>query len=427
MNRNKSDALFEKASKLIPGGVNSPVRSGKSVGTTPLFIQSAQGAEIIDADSNRYIDFVGSWGPMIVGHNHMAVISAVESALKRGLSFGASIDLEIELAGMIADAVPSIEMVRMVNSGTEATMSALRVARAATGRDVVVKFDGCYHGHADTLLVSAGSGVATQGIPGSPGVPEDIIRKTLSLPYNDADAVHRIFDKFGRDIACVIVEPVAGNMGMVAPDTAFLETLREETRRHGSILIFDEVMSGFRVAYGGAQERYGVIPDMTCLGKIIGGGMPVGVYGGSAELMRHVAPEGNVYQAGTLAGNPLAMAAGIATLTLLNKDGVYESLEATATRLVEGLRNAASEAGIAVQAHSVGAMLGLFFTDTPVRDFETAKTSDLDRFAAYYRQMLENGIYLAPSQFEAVFVSTTHTADHIDQTVAAAKNVMKTL
>lgn len=427
MNRNQSDALFETARTLIPGGVNSPVRSGKSVGINPIFIERAEGADIIDADNNRYIDFVGSWGPMIVGHSHPSVISSVEAVLKRGLSFGASIDLEVELARMVVDAVPSIEMVRMVNSGTEATMSALRVARAFTGRDMVVKFDGCYHGHVDTLLVCAGSGVATQGIPGSPGVPKDVIRNTLSLPYNHIDAVHRLFETYGKDIACVIVEPVAGNMGMVAPDTAFLEALRQTTQQYGSLLIFDEVMSGFRVAYGGAQERYGVAPDMTCLGKVIGGGMPVGAYGGNADIMRHVAPEGNVYQAGTLSGNPVAMAAGIATLTLLKKPGVYESLEATAKRLVEGLKAAASDAGLSVQAQSVGAMLGLFFTQTPVRDFETAKTSDLERFAKYYRGMLEQGVYLAPSQFEAVFVSTAHTDDHIDTTVAAAKKVMADL
>ncbi|MDY6904260.1 MAG: glutamate-1-semialdehyde 2,1-aminomutase [Thermodesulfobacteriota bacterium] len=427
MNREQSTALFEKAKNLIPGGVNSPVRSGKSVNMSPIFIESAKGAEIIDADHNRYIDYVGSWGPMIVGHSNPAVINAVSSVLQRGVSFGASIDLEIELAGMVADAVPSIEMVRMVNSGTEATMSALRVARGVTQRDLVVKFDGCYHGHADTLLVSAGSGVATQGIPGSPGVPADVIRNTLSLPYNDITAVQNLFAECGGKIAGVIVEPVAGNMGMVAPDVNFLKTLREETRQHGSILIFDEVMTGFRVAYGGAQARYGIIPDMTCLGKVIGGGMPVGAYGGSADIMRHVAPEGDIYQAGTLSGNPVAMAAGIATLDLLNRPGVYESLETTANRLVEGLKNAASAADIPVQAQAVGAMLGLFFTETSVTDFETAKTSDLERFAAYYRGMLENGIYLAPSQFEAVFVSTAHTDDHIDKTVAAAEKVMSSL
>ncbi len=420
----QSESLYEKSAAMIPGGVNSPVRSGKSVGTLPLFIQSAQGAEITDVDGNQYIDYIGSWGPLILGHRHPAVMAEVEKALARGLSFGACIDLEIELAAMISEAVPSIEMLRMVNSGTEATMSAVRLARAVTGRDVVVKFDGCYHGHADTLLVDAGSGVATQGIPGSPGVPGDVIKNTLSLPYNDVQAVRNLFAERGRSIAAVIVEPVAGNMGMVVPDKTFLETLRTVTRENKSLLIFDEVMSGFRVAYGGAQEKFDVLPDITCLGKVIGGGMPVGAYGAAKEIMEHIAPVGNVYQAGTLAGNPVAMAAGIATLKQLQNPGVYEDLAEKAARLSEGWREAAGEAGIKVQVNVAGAMLGLFFTGHPVTDFKSAKTSDLDLFSAYYRGMREHGIYLAPSQFEAVFVSTAHTRQQIDQTIQAARQVM---
>ncbi|MFP4446982.1 MAG: glutamate-1-semialdehyde 2,1-aminomutase [Desulfosudaceae bacterium] len=427
MKHEQSDALFAKAAAIIPGGVNSPVRSGKSVGARPLFIQRAQGARVFDADGNSYIDYIGSWGPMIVGHRHPAVMAAVGAALERGLSFGASTDLEVELAAMIAEAVPSIEMIRMVNSGTEATMSAVRLARAVTGRDVVVKFDGCYHGHADTLLVDAGSGVATQGIPGSPGVPAEVIADTLSLPYNDSAAVQQLFAQRGSEIAAVIVEPVAGNMGLVAPAPGFLESLRSVTSEAGSLLIFDEVMCGFRVAYGGAQERYGVLPDITCLGKIIGGGMPVGAYGGSREIMRQVAPEGNVYQAGTLSGNPVAMAAGIATLRELQRAGAYDDLAAKSEQLVAGLKEAAFEADIPVQLNAVGAMLGMFFTDQPVTDFAGAKTSDLERFSAWYRAMLERGVYLAPSQFEAVFVSTVHTTEEIAKTVQAARAVMQEL
>ncbi|MEW6079452.1 MAG: glutamate-1-semialdehyde 2,1-aminomutase [Thermodesulfobacteriota bacterium] len=424
MKSTQSELLFEKALQRIPGGVNSPVRSCKSVGGRPLFIDRARGAEIIDADGNVYIDYIGSWGPMIVGHNHPEVIAAVVKTLERGMSFGAPTDLEVELAQMIIDAVPSIEMVRMVNSGTEAAMSAVRLARAVTGRDVIVKFDGCYHGHADTLLVSAGSGVATQGIPGSPGIPQDVTRNTLSLPYNDSEAVRRLFAEQGRSIAAVIVEPVAGNMGLVLPAPGFLETLRRETTVSGSLLIFDEVMSGFRVALGGAQEKYGIMPDITCLGKIIGGGMPVGAYGGSREIMRHIAPEGNVYQAGTLSGNPVAMTAGIATLNLLRQTGVYEGLGKTAAALAEGLKTVAREAGIPVQADYCGAMLGLFFADRPVTDFESAKKSDLDRFAAYYRGMRDGGVFLAPSQFEAFFISTAHTAAQVEKTLTAARQVM---
>lgn len=424
MNLTRSTELFEKASAVIPGGVNSPVRAGKAVGARPLFIDSADGAEITDADGNVYIDYIGSWGPMILGHRHPAVMEAIESVMRRGLSFGASTDLEVELANMVVDAVPSIEMVRMVNSGTEATMSAIRLARGVTGRDAIVKFEGCYHGHADMLLVGAGSGVATQGIPGSPGVPRDVVKHTFSLPYNDVHALRDLFSNMGREIACVIVEPVAGNMGMVPPEPGFLEALREETLKHGSLLIFDEVMSGFRVAYGGAQERYGIMPDITCLGKVIGGGMPVGAYGGSREVMSRVAPEGDVYQAGTLSGNPVAMAAGIATLSQLKKPGVYESLEEKTAGLAEGLKTVAGKAGIKVHVNSVGAMLGLFFTDSRVTDFKSAKSSNLEMFAAYYRGMLENRVFIAPSQFEAIFVSTAHTDEHIEKTLSAAGKVM---
>ncbi len=424
MKMDKSSALFEQAVERIPGGVNSPVRSCKAVGGRPVFIDRARGAEIIDADGNTYIDYIGSWGPMLVGHNHPDVLAAVRQTLERGMSFGAPTDLEVELAEMVVAAVPSMEMVRMVNSGTEATMSAVRLARAVTGRDLIVKFDGCYHGHADTLLVSAGSGVATQGIPGSPGIPADVTKNTLSIPYNDAETVRRLFAERGRDVAAVIVEPVAGNMGLVTPVAGFLETLRQETEKNGSLLIFDEVMSGFRVAYGGAQEKYGVRPDITCLGKVIGGGMPVGAYGAGKDIMRHIAPEGDVYQAGTLSGNPVAMAAGIATLKLLQQPGAYEELEKTAQSLIDGLNAAARDAGVSVQIDRCGAMLGMFFSDRPVTDFASAKNSDLDRFAAYYRGMLEHGIFLAPSQFEAFFISTAHTPDHIERTLSAAREVM---
>ncbi|MEW6672523.1 MAG: glutamate-1-semialdehyde 2,1-aminomutase [Thermodesulfobacteriota bacterium] len=424
MNTETSKKLFKKATEIIPGGVNSPVRACRSVGTDPLFITRAQGAWVFDADGNRYIDYIGSWGPMILGHRHPQVLEAVAAALKRGTSFGAPTDLEIQLAQMVIKAVPSIEMVRMVNSGTEATMSAIRLARGATGREQIVKFDGCYHGHADSLLVEAGSGVATLGIPGSPGVPAAFVSGTLSLPYNDIECVKSVFSTQGEKIACVIVEPVAGNMGLVSPVPGFLETLRDLTARSGSILIFDEVMTGFRVAYGGAQALYGIAPDMTCLGKIIGGGMPVGAYGGKREIMAQIAPQGPVYQAGTLSGNPVAMAAGIATLKELQKPGFYESLEKASARLADGLAIAAQKAGIPAVIDRVGSMLGLFFTAKTVKSFQDAKTSNLEQFKAYYKGMLQEGIYLAPSQFEALFVSAAHSAEDIDITVAAAEKVL---
>jgi len=420
----KSRQLYQRALKLIPGGVNSPVRACKSVGADPLFIQKAEGAVIVDADGNRYIDYIGSWGPMILGHNHPAVIKAITRVLARGTSFGAPTDLEIELADMVVAAVPAVEMVRMVNSGTEAAMSAIRLARGVTGRDLVVKFDGCYHGHADTLLVAAGSGVATLGIPGSPGVPQSIAAHTLSLPYNDSAGFEKLMREKGDAIAAVIVEPVAGNMGLVAPAPGFLETLRTLTATHGAILIFDEVMTGFRVAYGGAQALYKIAPDLSCFGKIIGGGLPVGAYGGRKEIMAHIAPQGPVYQAGTLSGNPLAMAAGIATLKQLQKKGFYAKLEKKSVRLTAGLAQAAAQAGIPAQVDHVGSMLGLFFCAETVKSFEDAKKSDLPLFSKFYQGMRREGVYIAPSQFEALFLSAAHTDAHIDATVRAAEKVL---
>jgi glutamate-1-semialdehyde 2,1-aminomutase len=427
MNREKSRVLFGRAVKRIPGGVNSPVRACRSVGMDPLFIASANGSRIFDADGNAYIDYVGCWGPMILGHRDPAVIAAIIQVLERGTGFGAPTDLEIELAELITEAVPSMEMVRMVNSGTEATMSAIRLARGATGRDTIIKFDGCYHGHADTLLVAAGSGVATLQIPGSPGVPASFVVHTLSLPYNDIEAFRSAMAERGDRIACVIVEPVAGNMGLVKPVAGFLETLREVTRAHGSLLIFDEVMTGFRVAFGGAQSVYGIDPDLTTLGKIIGGGMPVGAYGGKRELMKQMAPEGPVYQAGTLSGSPVAMAAGIATVTRLKEPKIYDRLAAKTDRLVKGLSAALEAAGIPASIDSIGSMMGLFFTNIPVKNFINAKTCDLSRFTAYYQGMLERGIYLAPSQFEAGFVSLAHSDADIDRTVEAATEVFNAM
>ncbi|GBC62038.1 glutamate-1-semialdehyde-2,1-aminomutase [Desulfonema ishimotonii] len=427
MNISNSLKLFEETQAVIPGGVNSPVRACKSVGCTPLFIERAQGSRIYDMDGNEFIDYVGSWGPMILGHRHPEVIKLVEFVLSQGTSYGAPTVLELRLAELIVEAVPSVEMVRMVNSGTEATMSAIRLARGYTGRDAIVKFDGCYHGHADTLLVEAGSGVATLGIPGSPGVPNAFVEKTISLPYNDIGAVKAFMDRQGDEIACIIVEPVAGNMGCVPPEPGFLETLREETEKHGTVLIFDEVMTGFRVAHGGAQALYGITPDLTCLAKIIGGGLPVGAYGGRRDIMEKVAPQGPVYQAGTLSGNPLAMAAGVATLKQLKEPGFYEKLAEKAKRLAVGLQGAAVVNGVSATFTQVGSMMGMFFTDRPVRNFEDAKTADLTLFSNYYRAMLERGFYLAPSQFESLFVSAAHTEEDIDETVRAAAVVFEML
>ena len=422
-----SHELFQKAVKIIPGGVNSPVRACKSVGTIPAFIHHADGCMIVDMDGNAYIDYVGSWGPMILGHRHPAVMEAIRRVLERGTSFGAPTDLEIELAQLVIDAVPSIEMIRMVNSGTEATMSTIRLARGVTGRDLIIKFDGCYHGHSDALLVSAGSGVATLAIAGSPGVPDAVASQTLSLVYNDSEGFVSIMDRLGKKVAAVIVEPVAGNMGMVPPANGFLETLRSETTRNGSLLIFDEVMTGFRVAHGGAQALYNISPDLTTLGKIIGGGLPVGAYGGKRDIMAQIAPQGPVYQAGTLSGNPLAMAAGIATLEQIKQPGFYQALDAASEMLIDGLQAAIQRTGIKARAGRVGSMAGLFFTDKTVRNFDDAKTADLTRFSAFYRGMLEQGIYLAPSQFEALFISAAHGNSHIAETISAAEAVFKGL
>jgi glutamate-1-semialdehyde 2,1-aminomutase len=404
-----SAQLFEQAQRVIPGGVNSPVRACRSVGCEPLFIKSAQGQVLVDEDGNQYTDYVCSWGPMIMGHAHPEIISAICNAAPAGTSFGAPTRAEIELAEMVVEAVPSIEKVRFVNSGTEATMSAVRLARGYTGRNVVVKFDGCYHGHADSFLVKAGSGVVTLGIPGSPGVPEDIVKNTVSIPYNDVATLEKTLMDESLDIACVIVEPVAGNMGCVLPEQGFLERLRSLTTEHGILLIFDEVISGFRLAYGGAQEHFGITPDLTCLGKIIGGGLPVGAYGGKEEIMNHIAPDGPVYQAGTLSGNPLAMNAGIAALKLVQKPGFYERLNAMGTEFAECIRAVARRSAVDLQVNSIGSLMTGFFTSRRVRDFESAMSADTDVYAAHYRNMLAQGIYLAPSQFEVAFVSSAHT------------------
>lgn len=427
MNNSKSQMFFEDATAVIPGGVNSPVRACGSVGGKPLFIEKADGSRIFDVDGNSYIDYVGSWGPMILGHRHPAVMAALEQVLKSGTSFGAPTPLETELANLVIEFVPSVEMVRMVNSGTEATMSALRLARGFTGRDIIIKFDGCYHGHADTLLVAAGSGIATLGIPGSPGVPEAVIKNTLSIQYNNIDAFTEIMDKMGDKVAAVIVEPVAGNMGMVPPVKGFHETLRELTLKYGALLIFDEVMTGFRVAKDSAQGLFNITPDLSCFGKIIGGGLPVGAYGGRKDIMNHIAPVGPVYQAGTLSGNPLAMAAGIATLTELKQPGFYEALETKTARLVNGLKNAAQMADIDLTTCQIGSMAGFFFTSGPVNNFDDAKTSNLERFGKFYRDMRNRGVYLAPSQFEALFVSSAHSDDDIEVTINSAAEVMKSL
>ena len=427
MNRKNSERLYQQALSLIPGGVNSPVRACRSVGVDPLFIENAEGSKIVDADGNIFIDYVGSWGPMILGHRHPAVVDAIRKVLEKGTSFGAPTQLEIELAEMVVQAVPSVEMVRMVNSGTEATMSAIRLARGVTGREAIVKFDGCYHGHADSLLVEAGSGVATLGIPGSPGVPGSFVAQTFSLPYNDSAAARQLLQEQGNRIAAVIVEPVAGNMGLVEPAEGFLETLRQECSRSGCLLIFDEVMTGFRVAYGGAQSLYDISPDLTCFGKIIGGGLPVGAYGGRKEIMEKIAPSGAVYQAGTLSGNPVAMAAGIATLRELQAPGFYAALEEKSAQLAAGLHAAAQKTGRIVSLNRVGSMMGMFFADKPVQSFADAKTSDLDTFSSYYRQMLSRGIYLAPSQFEALFVSAAHSPEDLQVTIDAAQSSLAAL
>src|SRR6185437_1044493 len=419
----KSEELFAIAQNLIPGGVNSPVRAFRGVGGTPRFIRSAKGATITDVDGRTYIDYVGSWGPMILGHADEEVVAALQEVAAGGTSFGAPTQLEIDLAQEVVDAVPSIEMVRMVSSGTEATMSAIRLARGVTGRTKLVKFEGCYHGHADSLLVKAGSGVATLGLPDSPGVPPALAQNTLTLPFNDVPALEQVFAEHA-DIAAVIIEPVVGNMGCVPPRDGYLEAVRKLTRDHGALLIFDEVMTGFRVARGGAQERYGISPDITTLGKIIGGGLPVGAYGGSSEIMNNIAPAGPIYQAGTLSGNPLSMTAGLVTLRRLRDTSVYDRLEAASKKLCTGLSDAASEAGVKTVTNRVGSMWTGFFTDEPVVDWETANKSDRQRYAKFFHAMLDEGVYLAPSQFEAGFVSLAHTDEIIERTVAAARKAL---
>ncbi|MBI4735135.1 MAG: glutamate-1-semialdehyde 2,1-aminomutase [candidate division NC10 bacterium] len=413
--------MFQDATRFFSGGVNSPVRAFRSVGGEPFFVAHASGSRITDADGRSYIDYVGSWGPMILGHAHPRVVAAIQKAAEAGTSYGAPTELETRLARLIQAAFPGMERMRFVSSGTEACMSALRVARGFARRDAIVKFEGCYHGHADSLLVKAGSGALTFGVPDSLGVPADLARHTLTLPYNDPDAVQAIFAKRGKEIAAVIVEPVAGNMGVIPPRPGFLAGLREVTARHGALLIFDEVITGFRIAWGGAQETSGVRPDLTCLGKIVGGGLPVGVYGGRADILDQVAPLGPIYQAGTLSGNPLAMAAGIETLTLLQAPGFYADLEARGARLAAGLARAAAAARLPVQTSRVGSMLTTFFTATAVTDYTTAKTADTTRYGAFFRAMLERGISLAPSQFEAAFISAAHTPDDLDATIAAAR------
>jgi len=422
----RSKELFEDATGLLPGGVSSPVRAFRAVGGSPLFVERGEGAYLVDVDGHRYVDYVLSWGPLILGHAHPRVVAALEDAVRRGTSYGAPSPLELELARLIQDAMPSIELVRFVNSGTEATMSALRLARAFTGRSKVVKFTGCYHGHADLLLVRAGSGVATLGLPDSPGVTQGAVADTLTASYNDLAAVERLFAEHD-DIAAVIVEPVAGNMGLVVPAEGFLEGLRELTSARGALLVFDEVMTGFRVHPGGAQTMYGITPDLTTLGKVIGGGLPVGAYGGRREIMELVAPAGPVYQAGTLSGNPLAMTAGIETLRVLGEPGVWKGMARAGERLIAGIGDAAADAGVAGQPTLAGTMFGFFFTESPIRSWEDAQRADTSRFAAFHRAMLERGVYLPPSQFEAWFLSSAHGDPEIDATIAAAREAFAVL
>ncbi|GAA4704961.1 glutamate-1-semialdehyde 2,1-aminomutase [Brevibacillus fulvus] len=427
MQHDRSNKLFAEAQHYIPGGVNSPVRAFKSVGGDPVYIEKGAGSRIYDVDGNTYIDYIGSWGPLILGHAHPQVIEAVREVALLGTSFGAPTERETEMAKLVAEIVPSVEVVRMVNSGTEATMSALRLARGYTKRDKILKFEGCYHGHADSLLIKAGSGVATLGLPDSPGVPETIAVNTITIPYNDLDSLRLVFEKFGRELAAVIVEPVAGNMGVVPPQPGFLQALREITEQHGTLLIFDEVMTGFRVARGGAQDLYGITPDLTTMGKVIGGGLPVGAYGGKREIMQQIAPAGPIYQAGTLSGNPLAMAAGLVTLQLLGEPGVYEQLEQRSRRLAEGLAENARKFGLPHTINRVGSMVCMFFTETPVINYDTAKTADVELFSRYFRNLLEEGVMIPPSQFEGMFVSLAHSEDDIEQTIEASYRAMKAL
>ena len=427
LNLEKSLEAFEEAKTLMPGGVNSPVRSYRNVDCNPPFIARGEGAHIFDIDGNEYVDYVLSWGPLVAGHAHPDVVSALADAAARGTSYGAPTTLESDLVRLVQKAYPSMQLVRMVNSGTEATMSALRLARGFTGRSKIVKFVGCYHGHSDSLLVDAGSGLATFGVPSSPGVTEGVAKDTITVPFNDADAITRVMTEYGKDIACIIVEPVAGNMGCVLPENGYLDTLRALTEKHGALLIFDEVMCGFRASLGGAQAAYGITPDLTCLGKIIGGGLPCAAYGGRRDIMEQIAPAGPVYQAGTLSGNPLAMTAGIETLKLILKEP--EPGEADASRaltlktkkLVLGLESAAREAGVKIQAHQAGSMFSIFFNEGKVKDYASSAASDQEAFKVWFRAMLEQGIYLAPSQFETLFLSLAHTDEDIDRTIAAAE------
>lgn len=430
----KSAAAFAAAKEVMPGGVNSPVRSYRSVDCNPPFIARAEGSKIYDIDGNEYIDYIGSWGPMVVGHAHPRVVKALQEAVTRGTSYGAPTELETELAKLVMEIMPSIELIRMVNSGTEATMSALRLARGYTGREKIVKFIGCYHGHSDSLLVKAGSGLATFGVPDSPGVTAGVAKDTITVPYNDVEAIRRVMAESGSEIAAVIVEPVAGNMGLVLPKQGYLDELRKLTEQHGALLIFDEVMCGFRASLGGAQAAYGIRPDLTCLGKIIGGGLPVAAYGGRREIMQQVSPAGPVYQAGTLSGNPLAMTAGIETMRILTEEPEFDEddpqpkpdysrvLTLKTKKIVLGLLAEAKKAGVKVQVHQAGSMFGVFFNEDPVYDYDTAAASDQEAFKIYFRSMLEQGIYMAPSQFETLFMSGAHTEEDIDRTLAAAAN-----
>ncbi|ROP76709.1 glutamate-1-semialdehyde 2,1-aminomutase [Stenotrophomonas rhizophila] len=425
MNHDQSHALFTRAQKLLPGGVNSPVRAFKSVGGEPFFVQRADGPYLYDVDGNRYIDYVGSWGPMIVGHNHTAVRQAVKQAIGNGLSFGAPCEAEVTMAETLTRLVPSCEMVRMVNSGTEATLSAIRLARGATGRSRIVKFEGCYHGHGDSFLVKAGSGMLTLGVPTSPGVPAGLSELTLTLPYNDVEAATALFAEQGEHIAGLIIEPVVGNANCIPPREGYLQHLRALCTQYGTVLIFDEVMTGFRVALGGAQAHYGVTPDLTTFGKIIGGGMPVGAYGGRRELMSQISPAGPIYQAGTLSGNPVAMAAGLAMLELVQEPGFHDRLSASAARLCAGLEAAAADAGVAVTTTQVGAMFGLFFTDQKVETYAQAVACDITAFNTFFHAMLERGVFLAPSAYEAGFLSSAHDDSIIDATIEAAREAFK--
>ncbi|RXT14703.1 glutamate-1-semialdehyde 2,1-aminomutase [Ammoniphilus sp. CFH 90114] len=423
----RSQTLFEEAKKYIPGGVNSPVRAFRSVGMSPLYMDYGKGSKVYDVDGNEYIDYVGSWGPLILGHAHPEVVEAIKTITEKGTSFGAPTQLETEMAKLVSEIVPSIEVVRMVNSGTEATMSALRLARGYTKRNKIMKFEGCYHGHADSLLIKAGSGVATLALPDSPGVPSEVAGHTITVPYNDLDSVKLAFEKHGEDLAAVIVEPVAGNMGVVPPVPGFLEGLREITEQYGTLLIFDEVMTGFRVDYHCAQGKFGIKPDLTTLGKVIGGGLPVGAYGGRREIMEQIAPAGPIYQAGTLSGNPLAMTAGYTTLKELGKPGVFEELERKSARLEAGIRANCEQLGIPHYITRAGSMVCLFFTDEQVVNYDVAKTSDLERFAKYFRNMVEEGVSIPPSQFEGMFVSAAHSDDDIEFTIEANRKSLERL